>query len=397
MTSCRWRLFGVIAAGAMGRLSEGLGSVTLIWLVMQRGNGGVGLGMLAAVSATAFVMSSLYGGALVDRFGARSLAAPCILLSAVPVAILALNAQSPTLTMPLILGLVLLAQLPDGATAAATDACLPELAVGAELPLERVNAADDLIDGLAAIAGAPIAGLLITLYGVETSLWVVVAIAMAAAVMCRLAIPRTESPRSTVRLDVLAGVRQIFGQRSLFALVLFASTLVAVFQCLDDVILPVMVNSLRQEADALGYVLGCAGAGGVMGAMVYMILCQRLRTKSTMILTTGMIAGALIAIAVFPLWPVLLVGAFVAGMGAGAVSPLLSTKLQRAAPLGQRGGVLGAASALALALTPITTIASGHAVSSMDSRIVVAALAVPLLITICVTAISRRAGATRIQ
>ena len=171
----------------------------------------------------------------------------------------------------------------------------------------------------------------------------------------------------------------------------------AVFQCLDDVILPVMVNSLRQEADALGYVLGCAGAGGVMGAMVYMILCQRLRTKSTMILTTGMIAGALIAIAVFPLWPVLLVGAFVAGMGAGAVSPLLSTKLQRAAPLGQRGGVLGAASALALALTPITTIASGHAVSSMDSRIVVAALAVPLLITICVTAISRRAGATRIQ
>ena len=160
MNPAQQRLFGVIAAGALGRLAEGLAGVTLIWLMMQRGDGAADLGLLGAVGAAAFVVSSLYGGALVDRFGPRALSVGCILLSALPVAALAFGAKSPALTLPLILGLVLLAQLPDGATAAATDTCLPDLAQAAGVPLEKVNAADDLIDGAAAIAGAPISRVL---------------------------------------------------------------------------------------------------------------------------------------------------------------------------------------------------------------------------------------------
>jgi macrolide resistance protein len=389
MNPAQRRLFGVIAAGALGRLAEGLAGVALIWLVMKRGDGAADLGLLGAVGAAAFVVSSLYGGALVDRFGARALSVAGILLSALPVAALAFGASSPLLTLPLILGLVLLAQLPDGATAAATDACLPELAQAAGVPLEKVNAADDLIDGAAAIAGAPLAGLLIAWQGIETALWVVVVLATLAAVLCGIAIPRTRAGAAAAGIDPFAGVRFIFGQRSLIALLLLASTLVAVFQCLDDVILPVMVTASGRQADALGIVLGCAGAGGVMGALLYLVLGERQGLQSTLRGATALIAAAVIAIAVWPEWWMLLLGAFAAGVGAGSMSPLISTYLQRSAPPGVRGGVLGAASGLALALTPPATVLAGYAVDEYGSRAVTAALVLPLLATIWI--------ATRIQ
>jgi macrolide resistance protein len=379
MNPAQRRLFGVIAAGALGRLAEGLAGVALIWLVMQRGDGAADLGLLGAVGAAAFVVSSLYGGALVDRFGARALSVGGILLSALPVAALAFGASSPALTLPLILGLVLLAQLPDGATAAATDVCLPELAQAAGVPLEKVNAADDLIDGAAAIAGAPLAGLLIAWHGIDTALWTVVVLAALAAALCGIAIPRARAHAAAARIDPFAGVRFIFGQRSLMALLLLASTLVAVFQCLDDVILPVMVAASGRQADALGIVLGCAGAGGVIGALLYLVLGQRLGLQGTLRGATALIAAAVIAIAVSPTWWLLLVGAFAAGVGAGAVSPLISTHLQRCAPPDLRGGVLGAASGLALALTPPATVVAGYAVDAFGSRAIAAALVVPLL------------------
>ncbi len=379
MNPAQQRLFGVIAAGALGRLAEGLAGVTLIWLMMQRGDGAADLGLLGAVGAAAFVVSSLYGGALVDRFGPRALSVGCILLSALPVAALAFGTKSPALTLPLILGLVLLAQLPDGATAAATDTCLPDLAQAAGVPLEKVNAADDLIDGAAAIAGAPLAGLLIAWHGIETTLWVVVALATLAAVLCGIFIPSTPAQAPAARIDAFAGVRFIIGQRSVLALVLLASTLVAVFQCLDDVILPVMVGALGRQADALGLVLGCAGAGGVIGALLYLLLGERLGLQGTSRAATALIAAAVSAIAAWPEWWMLLAGAFAAGVGAGAISPLISTHLQRCAPPGLRGGVLGAASGLALALTPAATVVAGYAVDAFGSRAVVVALVVPLL------------------
>jgi macrolide resistance protein len=379
MNAAQRRLCGVIAAGALGRLAEGLAGVALIWLVMQRGEDAADLGLLGGVGAAAFVVSSFYGGALVDRFGARALSVACILLSALPVAVLAVGAGSSTLTLPLILGLVLLAQLPDGAAAAATDACLPELAHAADVPLEKVNAADDLIDGAAAIAGAPVAGLLIAWQGIDTALWVVVALATLAAAMCGIFIPSTPAQTPAARIHAFAGVRFICGQRSLLALVLLASALIAVFQCLDDVILPVMVGALGRQADALGIVLGCAGAGGVIGALLYVVLGQRMGLQGTLRGTTALIAAAVIAIAVSPTWWWLLLGAFAAGVGAGGVSPLISTHLQRCAPPGLRGGVLGAAAARALALTPPATVAAGYAVDTLGSRTVTAVLAIPVI------------------
>jgi macrolide resistance protein len=379
MNPAQRRLVGVIAAGALGRLAEGLAVVALIWLVMRRGDGAAALGLLGAVGAAAFVVSSLYGGALVDRFGSRMVSVAGILLSALPVAVLAFCAGSALLTLPIILGLVLLAQLPDGATAAATDASLPELAQAAGVRLEKVNAADDLIDGAAAIAGAPLAGLLIAWQGIASALWAVVAIATMAAVLCGLFIPSQPAPATAGRIDAFAGVRFVLSQRNPLALVLLASTLVAVFQCLDDVILPVMVEALGRQADALGLVLGCAGGGGVIGALLCLVVGERLGLQGTLRAATSLIAAAVLAIAAWPGWGMLLLGAFAAGMGAGAISPLINTYLQRSAPPGVRGGVLGAASGLALALTPPATVLAGYAVDEFGSRAVAAALVLPLL------------------
>lgn len=382
MNTARWRLAGVVAAGALARFGESLAGVAVIWLVMQLGQGAADLGALAAVATGAFVVSSLWGGALVDRFGARRIAVAGIVFSALPVAALAHLAGSETLGMGVVLALVLVGQLPDGATAAATDARLPELAEEAGIPLERINAADDLIDGSAAIAGAPIAGLIIAAAGIQAALWTMVCLSAGAALLCLLFIPGAVASiaSSPARgASALAGLGHIVGRRDLLALTALAAVLITVFQALEDLVVPVMVTQLGRGADGLGIVLGCAGAGAVAGATLYMVLATRVTPARMLAAMTALISVGVAVIAVWPGWTVMLAGAAVAGVGAGSVSPLVSTRLQRSAPSELRGRVLGAAAALMLSLTPFTAVVAGLAIDAFGVRSVTALLAAAVL------------------
>lgn len=382
----RLPLIAVIGAGALSRFAEGLGGVALIWLVLQMDKGAAPVGYLAAFSLGAVVISSAFGGALVDRFGARRIAVIGTVLSALPLAVLIGFATVGALSLLLLFALVLAAQLPDGATGAAFEARLPELAERAGLPLERVNAVDDLVDGVAGIAGAPAAGFIILHAGVVPALWTAFAIGILAALVAALFLPDDKSRDRTG--GVLYGFRFIFAHRDLLLVIGAAAILIAAFQSLEDVVLPVLIDAAGRGPDALGIVIGCAGLGAAAGALLFMAFSHRLGPRRVFFGAVALIGAAFLAIAVSPSWNVFLTAAIGAGFGAGALGPLVSTMLQRAAPLASRGRVLGAAAALALSLSPLTAAVSGVLIDSVGARGVLAGFA-------CLITVTAMVGATR--
>ena len=90
-------------------------------------------------------------------------------------------------------------------------------------------------------------------------------------------------------------------------------------------------------------------------------------------------------------WTVFLVGAFLSGLGAGGLSPLVSTIMLQAADPVVRGRVLGAITILACVLAPAFTLASGVAVPVIGTDAVMAVLAAIILAAVAVLLVRRTA------
>ena len=69
-------LLGVLAAGCLFRLGNAFAAVALPWLVLDLSGSGLWAGAIASASLIALVIGAFFGGALIDRHGARIVAAP---------------------------------------------------------------------------------------------------------------------------------------------------------------------------------------------------------------------------------------------------------------------------------------------------------------------------------
>lgn len=372
--SPRLRLWSVIGSGAVSVLANSLGIVCITWTVLRMADGAAAVGLLAAIALAVLCLSSFLGGWIVDRYGARRTALWGCALSAVPIAVLACAITMEIATLPLIFVLVALAQGPDGGTVAAFESRLPELADAAGIRLERVNATDDVVDGLAGVAAAPLAGLLIVSWGVAPTLWLAFGLGLAAALAGTAVLPHGKTGEA--HSSVWGGLRHIVAHGSLLRLLLIAAILVAVFQGLEDVILPVLIERAGQDATALGFVLGAAGAGGLVGASIFAVMAGRPAARFVLPSGLASITVALVLIAVLRDYEALIGAAALAGLGAGAAAPFVTTSIQRAAPAHMRGRVLGAAGAAAYGLAPLTALLAGYVIDGVGPAAVLGGFAI---------------------
>lgn len=353
-------LAGMVAAGAAFALAEGLAVVTLIWLVALDA-GPWGLGALGAIALGVLVASSVLGGALVDRWGPRRVVVAATLVGAPPVALLALDAAGGAPPLWLVLCLAGLATLPDGAVTAPWDAFLPEAAARAGVRLEQANAAVDAANGVAAIANAPAAGILIA--AVEP--WAALAAAAGiGAVACALAAACLPRRGAAARRSghPLAGLRFVGRRRDLALLAGAAAVLIAAWQAMEDVIAPAALAASGPEA--LGAALGAAGLSGAAGTVAGFAASGATPRRSIFIAAVAVGAAGASALALAPGPETAVLGLCALAFGAGAAAALVSAALQGAAPPRLRGRTLGAVMALSFALAAPFSLAVGALVSA---------------------------------
>lgn len=129
---------------------------------MHAANAPGDVGMLPAAGVMAIIFGGLAGGALVDRFGVRSIGLLGTDFAASGLLLLGLMMHAQTAPLPAIILVAALIHAPEGSAAPVFFARMPELAENAGVDLAGANAASDLLDGLAVIIGAPLADTLVT-------------------------------------------------------------------------------------------------------------------------------------------------------------------------------------------------------------------------------------------
>jgi len=373
--ACRRRgiLYGLIIATACFAVADEIADIALTWIIVSHTGSAGWTGLAGAIGMVPLIAGAFFGGALVDRLGMRRMALLAGFLGlAVAVAIPVMLGQLGVV-LPLLLASIFAAELFDVPAEIAIEAQLPELARFGRMPLERVNALDELVETLAALAGPLLAGLAMSRLGAIAALWTVAAVAAAGVAVLCCALPRRRNDparrRSAARpLSIGDGWRLIWTTPVLRWITLVAALLTTLLVSLEGVLLPVLMQQSGRSALDLGWVLAAAGGGAAVGTAGYAWKGHLMSPRAVVFTGILGLAGSTAALALFTQTGPVCVAAALGGMAAGPMSPLLNSQVQRHAPRALRGRVLGIATGVILLCMPAGLLGLGVAAELFGAR-----------------------------
>lgn len=369
-TRVRLPLAGLLVANLVSVVGNQIAAVALPWLVLERTGSAGAAGLVGAAATAPAVVAALLGGALIDRLGRRRVSVASDLLSAVAVAAVPLlDVLTGGLTLLPLLALVALGAVFDGPGLAARQALLPDVARDAGMPLERANSWDNGLEGVASLAGPGLAGVLIAWLGSASTLWVTAGTFLVAVAVIRATVPDRRpapvaGPRAPYMTEVAEGLRAVWGDRPLRAVVLTGMALVLVFAPIQAVVLPVHLERTGSPGD-LGLVLGAMAAGSIAGAVLYGIVGPRLSRRTALVGSVAGVAAGLGLLALLPPVGWLAAAGVAVGLAFGPILPVWNVVLQERAPEHLRGRVIGTATSLVLAATPLGLLGIGPLVDAV--------------------------------
>jgi predicted MFS family arabinose efflux permease len=246
---------------------------------------------VAALTAAAYLPWLILGlpaGAWVDRWPCRPLMIICDVVSALLYASLPLAAWLGVLTI----GQVVLVALAAGG-------CNVFFATAYRVYLPSLLSAADLIEGnaklqgsmsVATICGRGAAGIAAQAVGDAAALLFNAASFLVSAI-CLLLIrtatpPRKPARRDTVRAEISAGIRFITRDPYLRPLTIYPAVANLAYSGSAALVVVFLVRVAGFSAAAIGVLMACAGAGGVLGAMTARRLARRLGTARALVFST---------------------------------------------------------------------------------------------------------------
>jgi hypothetical protein len=266
----------------------------------------------------------------------------------------------------------------------ARESIFPDLAAAAGMRPERANSIDAIVHRSAALAGAPLAGILIALLGTSTVLWIDAAsFAISAAVIagCVPTGARIEraaearQPGTGYFRELAEGLRFIRGDRLIFSLTIVSALGSLLAEPLYSVVLPVYAREVFGSALDLGWMFAGLAGGSILGGIIFAIVGHRLPRRATLIAGfAGRAATFWVLVAIPPLW--LVAGSIVVNATMlEPVNPLHQTILQERVPVGLRGRVFSAVGAIGNMTRPVGMLAYGFLLSGVGLETTLWALA----------------------
>jgi len=366
-------LAALLLANAVSLVGNVLTSIAVPWFVLQTTGSATQTGVTAFFTALPTVMSSFFGGALVDRLGFRRMSIVADLTSGVAVAAIPVLYHAVGLTFWQLLALVFLRGLCTAPGDTARGAMAPDVAALAGLRLERATGAFEAIDRGAVLVGAPLAGVLIGLLSPSTVLWgdaasFLVSAALVATLVPALAAPPAEQTPRRYVAQVAEGLRYIRGDRLVRAIVATVLVTNLLDAALGSVVIPVYVKRTFGSALALGLISAAFGAGAVVGTALFLAWGHRLPKRATLA-----VAFTLVGLRAWVLAPslplrLILVAMVALGVAVAPVNPLLLTATYRRIPPELRARVLGALTAGVFAGIPLGGLLGGYLIAVIGVR-----------------------------
>ena len=365
-------LYALYAANAISLVGNNLTTIAIPWFVLITTGSAAKTGITLFFSITPVVIAGFFGGVIVDRLGYKRTSMVSDLASGVTVAAIAGLHALDLLSFPLLLALVFLGALLDAPGGTARSALIPEMAALGNVPLDRASAAIQVIERGSRLVGAPLAGVLIAVFGAAGVLWLDAVTFAVSAVVVAIGIPSGERPASEEPsagyiAELKGGLAFIRRDRLIFAIVLT----VMVTNLLDAVVtvcLPFMAREVYGSAVALGLLAAASGGGAVVGAIAYAAVGHRVSRRAVFIPSFVVVAVGPLLLATLPSLPVAIAIQVIRGIAAGPLNPIMSAVEFERVPEGMRGRVFGAIQAGAWVAMPLGVLAGGFLIEGIGLR-----------------------------
>lgn len=320
-------------------------------------------GVVAVVNFVPPFLTSIFGGALVDRVGRKRMLMVSDALSFVGTAMIPIFYALDILSFPMLLVLVAIGAMLDSPGRAARGAMVPTFANRAGFSPERAQVINTSGFFMAQTFGPAMAGVVVGIWGPTTAIWVNAASFVISLLLVWLFVdnPQTSATRitTTYREDLLEGFRYVWHDPFLRGIVLAITYLAMFYVPLFSVVYPVLFTEKLDSTKALGLFVGLEAAGTFLGSATYGWWGPRISRWKVFI-------GAQLACMPFfwgviflPPLPILLACAFFNGFLQGPLSAVVQVALQVRTPDAMRPRVNSLVTAGSLAAVPIGALLIG--------------------------------------
>lgn len=357
----------MLAAIAVSQVGNVVALVALPWFVLETTGSAARTGIVAFATTLPLAVGAVAAGPIVDRLGARRTAILADLGCAGAIAGIPLAYAADHLSFGLLIALAFAAGAFEAPGRTARRAMLPDLATAAGFSLERTNSVSTTTEHLGYVVGAPLAGLLITVFGAAPALWLDAATFLVSAAIVLLTAPGVRSDPAD-RPPLLAGLR--FVRDSAIIRTFFIIWTIGAFLItpLAGVLLPVFARQRFGTAEALAATITALGLGGLFGTITFAAAGRRL-PRRTMFVAMWVAYPLLSCVLILlPGFGVLLVVLVAIGFLTGAYDPLEVTIHQENTPSHLRPQVFAVLLAAEMTAVPLAMLTYGALISTAGLR-----------------------------
>jgi MFS family permease len=386
----------VFANPAMRKLQLALGGSTIgdwayataLAVFIFETDGAVVLGVVSVIRYAAVAVIGPFTAALADKFDRRKVMIWSESLRGILMLVGALVIIADGAPI-VVYGLAVFTAIAATPFRPAQAALLPTLSRSPD-ELTAANVASSTIESVSSFIGPAIGAALIAWVGVEaaflanalSAVWLTVLVASIRPI-ARYEDPASESSdedegeHRTALQEALAGFTTIFGSRDLrLVMGLYTvQTIIAGASAVFSIV--IVVELLDTTAAGVGILDAVLGVGGILGAVLALVLAQRRRLAQDFGVGVILWGAPLLLVVASPEWAPTLVAMFLIGVGNSIVDINAITIIQRVTPdetMGRVFGALDSAVVGGMAVGAIATPLSIEAIGVRPTLAVIAAL-----------------------
>jgi len=367
----RWGPIGLLQVpNLLSGMSNGVVTIAVPWLVLDRTGSVAAAGLVAAISALPGILAAPISGWAVDHFGRRIVSIISDLLSAISVAAIPIVAFFTELTLPWIIALAMLGAVFDPAGYTARKALIPDVAEASGMSVTRLNGIHEGVFSVGWVVGPLVGASLIATLGAVSAFWVPFVLFIISAILivflhvgdagqdAKAARNEAGEEHPNAWQNAVLGIKIIWNDHALRALIIAVTVLGSIYLPTETVLLPAHFIAIDQP-QSLGFVLAALSAGTIIGAFGYGWLAKRMKRLT---IARAVLVGTIVfylPIALLPPLPLMVAAGFAIGLAWGPMQPLMNTVVQRRVEPDAQGRVYGIQTALFYALPPVFMLVTG--------------------------------------
>ena len=367
----RWGPIGLLQVpNLLSGMSNGVVTIAVPWLVLDRTGSVAAAGLVAAISALPGILAAPISGWAVDHFGRRIVSIISDLLSAISVAAIPIVAFFTDLTLPWIIALAMLGAVFDPAGYTARKALIPDVAEASGMSVTRLNGIHEGVFSVGWVVGPLVGASLIATLGAVSAFWVPFVLFIISAILivflhvgdagqdAKAARDEAGEEHPNAWQNAVLGIKIIWNDHALRALIIAVTVLGSIYLPTETVLLPAHFIAIDQP-QSLGFVLAALSAGTIIGAFGYGWLAKRMKRLT---IARAVLVGTIVfylPIALLPPLPLMVAAGFAIGLAWGPMQPLMNTVVQRRVEPDAQGRVYGIQTALFYALPPVFMLVTG--------------------------------------